>query len=62
MMKKSILNLGKELNQKEQKQINGGSGCTQVNPSECSFCGGFPIPNGCCVGDQAVYDCLGLPF
>jgi hypothetical protein len=61
-MKKSILNIGKTLNKVEQKQIQGGGSCPQVNPNKCNLCGGFSIPNGCCVGDAAVYFCLGLPF
>ncbi|PKH50667.1 hypothetical protein CXF68_08145 [Tenacibaculum sp. Bg11-29] len=41
-MKKQILNLGKTLNRVEQKEINGGFGCTQF---PISLCFG-PIP-GC---------------
>jgi hypothetical protein len=33
-MKKSILNIGKELNRAEQQQINGGS-CRQQGPRCC---------------------------
>lgn len=43
-MKKSILNIGKALNKKDQQQINGGFGvcdCTsdyiQTSPNECIF-------------------------
>ena len=58
-MKKSILNFGKALDKAEQQTIQGGVGCPQINPNECAACGGFPSINGCCVGDQFVWLCLG---
>ena len=57
-MKKNILNFGNALDKVEQKSIQGGSGCPQIDPSRCSSCGGFPTPNGCCLGDQYVWFCL----
>ncbi|MFD2566439.1 hypothetical protein [Pseudotenacibaculum haliotis] len=59
-MKKTILNFGKALNKVEQKEIQGGSGCPQIDPNECTGCGGYPTPNGCCLGDAAVWACLNL--
>lgn len=58
-MKKQILNIGKALKKAELKEIQGGRGCPQIDPQECSTCGGFPTPNGCCLGDAAVWFCLG---
>ena len=57
-MKKSILDFGKALNKAEQQTIQGGM-CPQIDPLECSLCGGFPLTNGCCLGTQFTWDCLG---
>ena len=47
-MKKSILNLGKTLNKKEQEQINGGNGSTcragYFNDQETCERGYYPHP------------------
>ncbi|CAM1344235.1 hypothetical protein [Tenacibaculum amylolyticum] len=50
-MKTAILNLGKSLNKKEQKTINGGTNCQicyannagLYNPSD-PYCDGCPLP------------------
>ncbi|MBL4605569.1 MAG: hypothetical protein JKY02_07910 [Flavobacteriaceae bacterium] len=57
-MKKSILNIGKTLNKAEQKSINGGAGCPQIDPRVCSACGGYSLFNGCCLGDQETWSCI----
>ena len=57
-MKKSILNTGKALDKAEQKSIQGGAGCPQIDPGKCTSCGGFPLSNGCCLGDQFTWICL----
>ncbi|CAM1342460.1 hypothetical protein [Tenacibaculum amylolyticum] len=58
-MKKSISNLGKALNRAEQKQINGGANCPTYPANECTACGGYPLPNGCCLGTVQTHVCLG---
>lgn len=57
-MKKSILNLGKALNKSEQQTINGGAGCPTYPADRCRSCGGFPVPNGCCLGTYETHVCL----
>ena len=59
IMKKQILNLGKSLKKSEQRLINGGTGCVIYTPVECSACGGFSLPNGCCLGSYETHACLG---
>jgi len=58
MMKKSILNLGKALDKAEQKTITGGVNCPIYTPYECQCCGGYSLPNGCCLGTVATHACL----
>ncbi len=58
---KKITNLkgAKILNKKERQSINGGGFGCPVYPSEkCLRCGGYPLPNGCCLGTQQTHDCL----
>lgn len=57
-MKKSILHFGKALDKAEQQTIQGGSSCPQIDPDKCTRCGGFPLTNGCCLGDQNTWACL----
>ncbi|WP_299679006.1 hypothetical protein [uncultured Tenacibaculum sp.] len=60
-MKKSILNLGKALNKKEQQEISGGLisvTCPQYSAQQCLSCGGFPRTNGCCLGFAETHCCL----
>ncbi len=62
-MKKSILNLGKALEKAEQKQINGGASCPTYSAKRCLACGGYPLPNGCCLGTTETHQCLsGISF
>ncbi len=51
-MKKSILNLGKALNKKDQKKINGGSSNT-INICKCDYRTGRWTTPGC--GTQDCY-------
>ncbi|WP_299620480.1 hypothetical protein [uncultured Tenacibaculum sp.] len=59
-MKKSILNLGKALNKQQQQEISGGFGatCPQYSALQCTTCGGFSLPNGCCLGTSETHCCL----
>lgn len=63
-MLKNILNLegAQELSKNEQKMtLGGGSGngfCPTYPASQCSNCGGFPLPNGCCLGTNETHCCL----
>ncbi len=63
IMLKSILNLkdAQTLSKEEQRSVNGGSNkasCPIYTPRECRSCGGYPLPNGCCLGTQATHLCL----
>lgn len=60
-MLKDILNLEgvKELKKSEQGKLTGGGGsCPTYDPKVCESCGGFSIPNGCCVVDAVGHACL----
>ncbi|MDC1162283.1 hypothetical protein OAT18_02455 [Tenacibaculum sp.] len=55
-MKKQILNLGKALNNKEQKEINGGISKTEDTPN-CSL--GMPWEQTeCCIKNPENFYCL----
>ncbi len=60
-MLKNILNLdgAQELSKNEQKMTLGGGGdrC-QVPASLCQSCGGWPTPNGCCLGTSDTWCCI----
>lgn len=61
---KNLMNLDgiKALSKEEQKTINGGShameGCPTYPASACLACGGYPLPNGCCLGTEETHCCL----
>ncbi|WP_299218027.1 hypothetical protein [uncultured Aquimarina sp.] len=64
-MLKNILNLkdAQTLSKEEQRSVNGGNLgiCPNpVDPQLCRSCGGFPLSNGCCLGDQETIGCVGL--
>lgn len=63
-MLKNILEIKgvSELGKKEQQGSIGGVGCPTYPASQCSSCGGFPLPNGCCIGDRLVHMCLNGGF
>ena len=48
----------KALSKTQQKAINGGASCPTYPASECINCGGFPVPNGCCLGTHETHCCL----
>ncbi len=49
----------KFLNKNEQKSINGGgTGCIIYSAQECTNCGGYLLPNGCCLGTSETHACL----
>lgn len=54
-MLKNILKLdgAKALNKSEQNSIVGGT-----DPGKCLACGGFPTPNGMCLGNRETHCCL----
>ena len=50
-----------QLSKSQQKTIQGGQGsasCPTIPASECISCGGFPLPNGCCLGTEQTWCCL----
>jgi len=48
-----------KINREEQKSIHGGMGnCPVYTVEECLFCGGGPLPNGCCIGSPETHACL----
>ncbi|MBW1295429.1 hypothetical protein [Aquimarina litoralis] len=63
-MLKSILNLKdtQALSKEAQRSINGGTingaKCPIYSPQECQKCGGYPLPNGCCLGTRETHMCL----
>ncbi len=59
-MLKSILEIKgvSKLEKNQQSSLVGGVGCPTYPPSQCTGCGGFSFPNGCCLGDAAVWFCL----
>ena len=46
----------KTLNRNEQKSTIGG--CPTYTASQCLNCGGYPLPNGCCLGTEETHSCL----
>jgi len=66
-MLKSILNLknAQTLSKEAQKSVNGGMNqarCPIYTPQECQACGGYSLPNGCCLGTQETHQCLSGVF
>lgn len=62
-MLKSILNLKnvQSLSKKEQQLIHGGNTkatCPIYTPQRCKSCGGYSLPNGCCLGTAQTHQCL----
>ena len=62
-MLKNILKLdgAHKLSKDEQKSTLGGGGnlkCPTYPPSQCISCGGWSLPNGCCLGTQETHCCL----
>ena len=63
IMLKSILNLKdtQTLSKEAQRSVNGGTvraTCPTYSPQECQACGGYPLPNGCCLGTRETHMCL----
>ena len=48
-----------KLSKTAQKNISGGkSSCPIYSARRCRRCGGYPLPNGCCLGTPEVHACL----
>ncbi len=63
IMLKNILNLknAQTLSKDQQKSVNGGNLGACPNPvdaQKCQSCGGYPLPNGCCLGTRETHMCI----